>query len=212
MKRTLASVCAVLALALAAIAQSTNAAQFQVSMNFLGGQPYSQSSALSTAFSTQFTTNVALRADIVAMPGAGYTGYFGGPQYNLCGIAAIESWLSTTSISCGKISPYLQAAIGLGRIQQSTTSEGVAGLGRVGMNYDPTGSGVFTLNLFEAGWGHFGPSIATQTNNGWFYQTGISVGLGSSSSATQAKKARMAHAAAAKLKKLNAAIQKAQKG
>ncbi len=191
---------------------ATNAPEFQVSLNFLGSQPYGQASALSTAFTTQFTTNDALRADILAMPGAGYTGYLFGDQYSLCGISGLENLLSTTSLSCGKFSPYVNGAVGLGRIQGSgTTQQSAAGLIRIGANYDPTSTGAFTLNLFEAGWGHFGPSITGESNNGFFFQSGISVGLGSSAAATQAKKARMNHAYAKKLKKLNDAIQKAQK-
>ena len=202
-----------LALPWALLAQApTNAPQFQVTLNFLGGQPYGQASALSTAFTTQFTTNTALRADVIAMPGAGYTGYFGGAQYNLCGLSGLEKLLANTSISCGKIEPYINGAAGLGRVQESGTStQSVAGLARLGANYDPTGKGVFTLNLFEAGWGHFGPSITGEPNNGWFFQSGISVGLGTNAAATQAKAARVNRAQAKKLKKLNDAIKAAQK-
>src|SRR5580658_4125536 len=82
----------------------TNAPQFQVNLNFLGVQPYGQAAAISTAFTSQFTTNIALRGDVIVMPGAGYTGYLGGAQYDLCGIKPLENLLSTTSLSCGKFS------------------------------------------------------------------------------------------------------------
>jgi hypothetical protein len=203
-----------LALPWALLAQApTNAPQFQVTLNFLGGQPYGQASALSTAFTTQFTTNTALRADVLAMPGAGYTGYLGGAQYNLCGISALEKLLAPTSISCGKIEPYLNGAAGLGRIQlNGTSTQSVAALARFGLNYDTTGQGKFTINLFEGGYGKFGPSVIGQPNQGWFFQSGISVGMGTSAAATQAKAARMNRANAKKLKLMNAAIQKANKG
>jgi len=202
-----------LTLSLVAFAQApTNSPQFQVNMNFLGGRPYGQAAALSTAVTSQFTTNTALRFDVMAMPGAGYTGYVGGLQGNLCGISALETLLSTTSLSCGKFSPYLNGQMGLGRIQSGGTSaNGLAGLVRIGANYDPTGSGTFTLNLFEAGWGHFGPSLVGQPNNGFFYQTGISIGLGSNASATAAKLARMKRAEAKKMKKLQEQAAKAAK-
>lgn len=204
----LVSVILLAALALAqAPPPSTNASQFQVSLNFLGGQ----SSALSTAATSQFTTNIALRGDVIAMPGAGYTGYLGGAQYNLCGVAAIEGFLATTSLSCGKIMPYVDGALGLGRVQQNGVStQSIAGLARFGMNYDPSGTGRFTVNLFEAGWGHFGPPMVGQSANAWFYQTGLAVGLGTHSAATQAKKARMSRASKKKLDRLNAEIGKAQ--
>ena len=207
----LAVICLLCCAAIAQAPPATNSTQFQVSLNFLGAQPYGQASALSTAFSTQFTTNTRLRADVIAMPGAGYTGYVGGPQYNLCGISALENLLASTTLSCGKIEPYVNAAAGLGRIQGSSTSQAFAWLFRGGLNYDPTSTGAFTINLVEAGYGDFGPTVTGEPNRGAFFQSGISIGLGSNAAATQAKKARIGHANAKKLKKMNAAIAKANK-
>lgn len=197
--------------AMSAIAQNapTNAAQFQVSLNFLGGTPYGQSSALSSAFTAQFTTNTQLRADIITMPGAGYEGFFGGPQYNLCGLTPLEALLSSTSLNCGKFGPYMNGAIGLGRVQQGSNPvhDSLAGLLRAGANYDVTGSGTFTVNLFECGWGSFGVGARSAV----YCQTGFSLGIGSNAAATQAKTARMRRSQAKKLKKLQAAIAKANR-
>jgi hypothetical protein len=214
LKMKLLTIAVVCLIASSAFGQNapTNAPQFQVQLNYLGSQPYGQSSALSTAVTSQFTTNTALRFDVLAMPGAGYTGYIGGAQYYLCGLSALEKLLMPTSLSCGKFSPYLSGGLGMGQIQSQlpggTTERGAAGLIRVGANYDPTGSGVFTLNLFEGGWGHFGPSIPGEADQGWFFQSGISVGLGSSAATTQAKIARKQRADAKKRAKLLKAMQK----
>lgn len=213
MKRVLLFIVISTALALAQAPPATNAPQFTVNINFLGGTPYGVNSALDNAVTDQFTTNHQLRGDIITMPGVGYTGFFGGDQYALCAVKGLESLLSTTSLNCGKFSPYVNAAIGLGHISSgsTTTSQGFAGLGRVGANYDPTGSGHFTLNLFEVGYGHFGPGIPGQSNNGWFAQTGFNFGLGTSTASTQAKVARMRRAEAKKMAKLRKKLEKEQK-
>jgi hypothetical protein len=206
--KTLSSLLIVLALAVGAWAQgpSTNAPQFSVNMNFLAGTPYGQSSAISNAFTTQFTTNTLLRADVIVMPGAGYSGYFGGPQYNL---AAACPLLATTSLNCGKFMPYVNGAVGLGTVSVGgVTNKEIAGLVRTGANYDVTGTGKFSLNLYECGWGRFGHGA----NSSWFCQTGFSLGLGTNSAATQAKAMRIQKSNAKKLQKLQAAINKANKG
>ena len=184
----------------------TNTPQFQVSMNFLGGTPYGVSSAMDSAFTTQLTTNSLLRADVVVMPSANYTGYFGGPQYNLAVLCPV---LSTTSINCGKFMPYVNGAVGLGRVQVGTSpaQSTIAGLVRTGANYDPTGSGKFSLNLYECGWGRFGAGATSS----WFCQTGFNLGLGSNALATQAKVERMRRSEARKMKKLQEQAARAAK-
>lgn len=194
-----------------ALAQNppTNAPQFEVGMNFFGGTPYGVQSAMDSAFTDQFTTNIQLRGDIIAMPAANYTGYFGGPQYNLCGITALESLLSTTSLNCGKSQFYANGAVGLGRIQVGTNAanNSLAGLIRAGMNYDLTGSGHVTANIFECGWGSFGLGA----RSAWFCQTGFKIGLGSSASATQSKLAQWQRSQVKKQKKLQEKMEKQAK-
>lgn len=205
MKKALCLVVLIVSLAVCGFAQ-TAAPQFTVNLNFLIGSPFGQASAMDAAFTNQFTTNLTLRGDVITMPGAGYSGFLGGPQYSLCGIKALENLLAPTSLSCGKFQPYIGAAAGLGEVATTSTKTWSA-LARGGANYDPTGSGKFTLNLFELGY-----LRAAAGQAGVFAQTGIQFGLGTSASATQAKQARMARSNAKKLKKLNEAIQKANKG
>src|ERR1035441_6854882 len=134
------------------------------------------------------------------MPGASYTGYFFGDSYNLCGVSAVSSLLSTTSLSCGKFQPLVDAQVGLGRLQagNAAATQGFGTLIGVGAGYDPTGAGKYGL-LFKGGWGHFGPSLPGLSSNGFYLYSGINFGAGSSASATQAK---VAHMKAAERKKL----------
>lgn len=179
-----------LCLSMCAFAQSnpnppTNSAEFSVGIGFLGSTAYGQSNALDVASTTAFTADTLLRLDIFSMPGAGYTGYFGGAQYTP---PAICNLLATTALSCGKINPYVGGEVGLGRIQSQTspTVSSIAGLARVGMNYDPTGTGRFTINLFEANWASLGPGARST----WSGSFGILAGLGSNAAQTEAKLAR----------------------
>ena len=192
-----------------------NAPQYQVNLSFLTGGPYSQSSALDVTFGSQFTTNNRLQADFITMPGANYTGYFGGNTWDIYPLCPL---LSTTSLSCGKFMPFITGEAGLGRIQVGTapSSLGPAGLIAVGAGYDPTGSGKFSL-LFKGGWGHFGPSVPATavspqlSSNGFFFYSGFNFGGGSSLSATQAKVERMNTSSRKKQEKMQRQAEKADR-
>jgi hypothetical protein len=188
-------------LAVAAIAQTPvvpeiNAPQTNIALSFFNGGPYGQSSAMDVTFGDQFTTNNMLQADFITMPGAGYTGYTGGDQWNITPLCPL---LATTSLSCGKFMPFVTGQVGLGRIQQGNlpSEQGIAALAGLGAGYDPSGAGKYTL-LVKGGWGHFGPSPLSCTlapsdpncghsSNGFFFYSGLNFGGGSSASATQAK-------------------------
>ena len=182
--------------------------QYTVNLSFLTGGPYGQNSALDVSFGSQFTTNNTLQADFITMPAPSYTGYFGGDSYNLCGIAAIEKVLAATSLSCGKFAPLLEGQFGLGRLDPtgSSTIQGFAALGGLGVGYDASGKGNYGL-LFKGGWGHFGPTIvATETakalsGNGFYFYSGVQFGGGQSQAATDAKIARMKYASERKAAK-----------
>lgn len=210
--KTLLTLAIVLTLSLACFAQTVAAPQYTVNLNFLTGGIYGQTSAIDTVFGTQLTTNAQLEADVLAAPGGGVTDYEGGANYNLCGISALEKLLASTSLSCGKIEPFAAFAAGLGRVQQGSApaTESFAYIAKVGVSL-PSSSGTYAL-AFVGGYGQFGPSIAGQSNQGFVFNTGITFGGGNSAAATQAKVARIARANAKKLKLMNAAIQKANKG
>jgi len=203
---------AVLLLSVAAFAQNPpiNASQYQVNLSFLTGGPYNQTSALDVTFGTQFTTNNRIQADFITMPGASYTGYFGGDSWDISPLCPI---LANTSLSCGKFMPFLTGEAGLGRLQYGSnpSSQGFAALGGLGLGYDPTGKGTYSL-LFKGGWGHFGPSLPGASSNGFFFYSGISFGGGTNVSATAAKIDRIKKAEAKKLKKLQERAAKIGKG
>ena len=181
----------------------------------MSGGPYAQASALDVTFGSQFTTNNRIQGDFLTMPAANYTGYMGGDNWD---ISPLCPMLATTSLSCGKLMPFITGEAGMGRIQvgNAPSTLGPAGLVAVGAGYDPTGQGHFGL-LFKAGWGHFGPSVpATIINprlsgNGFFFYSGINFGGGSSPSATQAKLMRMNRASAKKMKRLQEKAAKADR-
>jgi hypothetical protein len=186
-----------------------NSSQYQVNLSFLTGGPYAQSSALDITFGSQFTTNNMLQAEFITMPGPSYTGYLGGDSYNLCAISAVEKLLATTSLSCGKFMPFVTGEVGLGRIEPTTgySGQSLAALAGLGIGYDPTSAGHFSL-LFKGGWGHFGPSIPAVSSspalssNGFYFYSGFNFGGGTNAAATQAKLERMNRAQSKKLKKL----------
>jgi hypothetical protein len=206
MKRTMLLAVLLLCAALGFAQTPINAPQYNVNLNFLTGGPYGQSSALDVSFGSQFTTNNMLQADFITMPGPSYTGFFGGDSWNISPACPL---LATTSLSCGKFMPFVTGQFGLGRLapQNGTTEQGFAALASIGANYDPTGSGKYSL-LLKGGWGHFGPSLPGLSSNGFFIYSGMNFGAGSSALATEAKVARIQDAERKKMKKLQAAAKK----
>jgi hypothetical protein len=193
-------------MALPVFSQTIAAPQYTVNLNFLTGGIYGNITAVDTVFGTQLTTNAQLEGDVILAPNGGATAYEGGFNYNLCGAKAIENALAGTTLNCGKIQPLAAFVAGLGRVQQggSPTEESVAYTAKLGLGYDPTGTGHFSL-AFMGGWGKFGPAITGQSNNGFVFYSGITFGGGNSAAATQAKIARIRRSDAKKLKKLQAA-------
>jgi hypothetical protein len=202
MKLALSLVLAAL-LAVAAFGQNspTNAPQFTFTENFFGSSVYGQQQAVGAAVTTQFTTNSQLRIDQITMPAVGYTGELFGPQYNLCGISAIENLLASTSFNCGNLSIYANGELGYGRIQQNgnPASHGVAWTVDASVNY--TLSSHMAVNLFQIGYCDMGVNQTGQSRAGWCGQSGISFLLGSNTAATDAKILRMKHSSEKKAAK-----------
>jgi hypothetical protein len=208
------SILAVLCLCVAAcIAQNppTNAPQFSFTENFFAGSVYGTSQAIGAAVTSQLTTNSQLRLDQITIPSVGYTGELFGPQYNLCGITAIENLLAATTLNCGNLSIYAHGALGYGRIQQNgnPATSGLPWTIDASVNY--TLASHVALNVVQFGYCDMGVTQTGQSKAGWCGQSGISFLLGTNAAASQARAARIGHANAKKLKKLNAAIAKANK-
>lgn len=185
--------------------QPTNAPQYTVNLSFLGATPYGSSQGLDVAGTLAFTTNNTLRADYVTIPGSEYNGTLVGDMYNLCGVTPLENVLATTSFSCGKFSPYAVGGVGYGKIN---SAGGLAWKIGVGANYSLNN---IAFNVGEVGYCEFGPSLAGQSHGGICGESGFSFLFGTNAAATQAKAARIKHANAKKLAKINAAIAKAYK-
>ena len=208
MKRT---ILAVLLLAVAAFAQNppTNAPQFTFTENFFSGSPYGQNQALGTAVTTQLTANSQLRVDQLTIPSVGYTGELLGPQYNLCGIKAVENLVMSTTINCTNLSIYANGEVGYGRLQQNggPASHGVAF--KLAMAFNYALSTHVAVNVAEFGYTDLGaPPTPGFSRAGWFGQSGISLLLGNSATASAAKQARWQRAQAKKQAKLKKAMEK----
>jgi hypothetical protein len=213
MRKALVSVLFAVLVSVAALSQAppTNAPQFTFTENFFSGSVYGVSQAMGAAVTTQLTTNSQLRLDQITIPSVGYTGELFGPQYNLCGISAIEKLLAPTTFNCGNLSIYAAGELGYGRIQVGG-GPALHGLPfRIDASVNYTLASHVALNVVEFGYCDMGVTQAGQSKAGWCGQSGISFLFGNNAAATAAKAARVNRAAAKKLQKLNAAIAKAQK-
>lgn len=177
-------------------AQVVATPQYTLNINFFGSGIYGTTTAVNNVFGYQLTTNLKLEADLLAAPGGGVNDYEGGASYDLCGIKSIETALATTSLSCGKMDPFISVTGGEGRVQQagSAVQDAPAFMAKLGVNM-PTASGTYSVPLV-AGYGYFGPSITGQSNKGFFFYSGIVFGGGTNQAASQAKLLRRQRAEA----------------
>jgi len=205
MKQVLVLFVLVFALAVSGFGQAspTNAPQFTFTENFFGGSVYGTSQAIGAAMTTQLTANSQVRLDQITIPSVGYTGELFGPQYNLCGIGAIENLLAPTTFNCGNLSIYVHGALGYGRIQQGSApaSNGLPWDIDASVNY--TLSTHLAVNVVQFGYCDMGVNQPGQSKAGWCGQSGISLLLGTNQAATSEKKLRVKHASAANKKKLD---------
>ena len=193
-----------LALPLLAFAQTVPVPQYSYGLSFLGSGVYNQTTAVDNIVGYQFTANNRLEADLVTAPGGGVSDYEGGNTYNLCGIKAIENLLATTTLNCGKIDIPMGGTIGLGRVQQgsSSTVDSVAFMVKAGLSI-PSASGAWSVGAV-VGYGQFGASIPGQSNKGIFFNIPLTWGGGNSAMATAAKSARKVRSETKKRAKLDA--------
>lgn len=190
-----------------------NAPSFTMSFNFLGSPVAGSTSGLDVGAAYQFTTYSRLRSDVWSIPSAGTQAFLFGADIDMwfaCGL------LGKTTLPCNRLLPYFGGAAGFGRVSlsNSLTATAPAGVLRVGANYDPTGTGHFTLNVAEVDCGAF--PVANFANTGATtvfkcgYVSGIDFGLGTSQTASAKKMQRKKAAEARKAKKLQEAAKKSQ--
>jgi len=209
--KTVVIACMLAGLAVCGFAQSNvpNAPSFTFMSNFLGSPVSGSTSGLDVGGAYQFTTYSRLRADIWSIPSAGSESFLFGTD--------IDMWfacnlLNQTSLPCNKLNPYFGGAGGFGRVtvNDNQTVNKPAAMARIGANFDPTGSGHFTLNIFEADCGTFPVLESNLSVKNVFkcgYTTGINFGLGTNQTASAKKLAHKRAHEAKKLRKLQKAAE-----
>jgi len=182
----------------------TNVPSGQLSFNALGG-PFG--SAGVDIFGTYgVSTYGELREDNFLFPAANGTFFGGGYQY------ALDKYtcplVINTNLNCNKFSTYVNANLGVGRTTVGNTANNALGGGfGVGVNWDPSGKGTYTINLVDFHYEH----LAFDTVRGWtpIAAVGITLGFGQNALATQAKVERVRLQQAKRLKKMQERARKA---
>lgn len=175
----------------------TNVPSGQLSFTALGG-PFG--SAGVDIFGTYgVTTYGELREDNFLFPAANGTFFGGGYQY------ALDKYVCplvvSTNLNCNKFSTYVDGNVGVGRTTIGNNSNNAIGGGfGVGINWDPSGKGQYSVNLLDFHYEH----LAFDTVKGWtpIAAVGISLGFGSNQPATVAKLERVRVQQAKRLKRM----------
>jgi len=210
MKKVSIIVAATLVLAVCGWTQSNvpNAPSFTFMSNFLGSPVAGSTSGIDVGGAYQFTTYSRLRADVWSIPAAGSESFLFGTDIDMWFACKL---LDETTLPCNRLNPYFGGAGGFGRVAVNNNQNinKPAAMLRLGANFDPTGSGRFTLNIFEADCGTFPvlnpDNVSARNVFKCGYTTGINFGLGTSQTASAKKLAHMRAHEAKKLKKLQKA-------
>jgi hypothetical protein len=106
------------------------------------------------------TKNFSVRADQIVAPSSNLTAYLGGVKYFLPMTAA----LSKTNLNANTFQFYVTGGAGVNRYTPQaasgstatpTVQQHFAAVAGGGVNYDPTSTGNFSVNVIEVRWGHF---------------------------------------------------------
>jgi hypothetical protein len=150
---------------------STNQPTFTLSAKILSLPAGTVTSAATDIGGTfAVTPNFLLRSDNILAPAVNLDGYFGGIQYAL----PAGKILTKTNFDPAHFQFYLTASAGQARVTVGPNlNTHFAALAGGGANYDPTGTGKFSINLFEARWAKI-PGLSNSTvvvssglNLGW---------------------------------------------
>lgn len=151
-------------LAVAAFAQNgaTTQPTFSLSASVLS-LPSSQETSAATDIGATFavTKNYLLRSDNIIAPAVSTQAFFGGIQGP---IPYVSSKLATkTNFDPQHFQFYWTASAGVSHITvNGQDQQHFAALAGGGLNYDPTGSGKFSLNLAEVRWAKL-PGLSNST-------------------------------------------------
>ena len=182
-----------------AVAQNppTNVPSGQLSFNALNG-PFGSSGV--DIFGTYgISTYGELREDNFLFPAANGTFFGGAYQYSLDRFVC--PLLINTNVNCNKFSTYVNAGAGVGRttVGNNATNHVGGGFG-AGINWDPVGTGHFTVNLLDLHEYRFN----FDTVKGWttVAAVGVTLGFGNNTLATGAKLERVRRQQAKRLMKM----------
>ena len=207
--KTLLAIALFVTLAIAAVAQTpnppTNTPQFTLNFNALNGPASSAGVDFGATYGV--TANYWLRADNLIFPAANGE-YFGVGVQGV--IPKVCDLLANTNLNCEKFQPYWTASGGVARIVigSNPAVDHGAGMGGFGTNYDPTGTGKFTLNLIDF---HIARLTGMQTGLTYMLSSGISLGWGTNSAAMTQNAAKRAKRMAKERKRMQK-LQEAAKG
>lgn len=163
------SVAVLLSLSVAAFGQtvattpnpSTTAATFTLNASILSLPANSQTSAATDIGATfAVTDKLSLRSDNILAPAVNLSAYFGGIQYAL----PTAKILTKTNLDPAHFQFYLTGSAGQARVTVGSdpTRTHFAALVGGGVNYDPAGTGKFSINLLEARWAKL-PGLSNST-------------------------------------------------
>lgn len=139
----------------------TNAGKFSITANAVALPGGGQTVAATDVGGTFAVTNhLSFRSDNLLAPANDLQGYFGGVQYFL----PTAKLLKKTTLNAKSFQFYLTGSVGVERIVPATgpNKQHIGVLAGGGANFDPTGSGKFSLNLFEVRYARL-PGIAQNT-------------------------------------------------
>ncbi|MCU1304926.1 MAG: hypothetical protein JWQ87_5210 [Candidatus Sulfotelmatobacter sp.] len=158
MRNTVAVVLVCLSMALCGFAQnatpaatpnpSTTAPTFTLNASILSLPANSQTSAATDIGATfAVTDKLLLRSDNILAPSVNLSAYFGGIQYAL----PTAKILTKTNLDPAHFQFYLTGSAGQARVTVGSdpTRTHFAALVGGGVNYDPAGTGKFSINLLE---------------------------------------------------------------
>lgn len=162
----------------------TNSPQFTLNFNALNGPGSSAGVDFGATYGV--TANYWLRADNLIFPAVNGE-YFGVGVEGV--IPKVCDLLASTNLNCEKFQPYWTASGGVTRIVVGSAPavDHGAGMGGFGANYDPTGTGKFTVNLIDF---HIARLTGMQSGATFMLSTGISLGWGTNQAAVAANATR----------------------
>lgn len=140
---------------------STDMPSFTLSASVLslpGGNQTSAATDIGATFAV--TPRFLLRSDNILAPAVNMQSFFGGVEYRL----NTHKILGQTNLDETHFGFYVTASAGQARITVGTNPEQThfAALAGGGVNYDPTGSGKFSINLAEVRWAKL-PGLSNST-------------------------------------------------